>query len=181
MADAESPYAVLAEFDSAEAMTMAVDRLREQGFANLDAYSPFPVEGLAEKIGKADRKVKVATLAGGIAGAAAGFAMQAATNLDYPLWIGGRPLVAVPAFMLITFELLVLGAVLAGIGTMLIANRLPRLHHPLFEIERFRCASDDRFFVAVLPDERFDRDEVGKALAALDPLSIVDVPREGGE
>ena len=114
MAEAEIPYAVLAEFDSADAMKAAVARLRDQHLGLLDAFSPFPVEGVAEMIGRTDHKVPIATLIGGGVGALSGFAMQAATNLDYPLWIGGRPLVAIPAFMLITFEMLVLGAVADG-------------------------------------------------------------------
>jgi len=172
------PYAVMAEFADADALRRAAADLAPRRLGRIEAFSPFPVEGLAARLGTRDRKVPAATLIGGIVGAVCGFAMQAATNLDYPLWIGGRPLVAVPAFMLITFELAVLGAVLAGIGTMLIANRLPRFHHPLFEVEAFRRASDDRFFLAVLPGADFDRDAVGKALAALDPEAIYDVPAE---
>ena len=115
-------------------------------------------------------------LIGGATGALLGFLMQVATNLDYPLWIGGRPLIAVPAFLLICFEMLVLGAVLAGIGTMLIANRLPRLHHPVFAADRLDLSADDRFFLAILADAAFDRDAAGKALAAMHPRAIIEVP-----
>lgn len=176
MADPVSLYALLAEFDSAEGLVAAARRVREQGFRNLDAFTPFPVEGLADALDFHDDKVAVATLVGGIGGAAAGFLMQVGTNLDYPLWIGGRPLIAVPAFLLITFEMLVLGAVLAGIGTMFVANRLPRLNHPMFDADDFRFESDDRFFLAILADPTFDRDAAGKALAALHPRAIIDVP-----
>jgi len=176
MAERVEPYAVLAEFDSSARLIEAARQVRAQGFANIDAFTPFPVEGLADAIGFQSRSVPVATLLGGLAGAALGFLMQVATNLDYPLWIGGRPLIAVPAFLLITFEMLVLGAVLAGIGTMFIANRLPRLNHPLFDADDFRFESDDRFFLAIFADEQFDRNEAGKALAALEPRAIIDVP-----
>jgi len=176
MAEHAQPYAVLAEFGTSERLIEAVRRIREQGFTNIDAFTPFPVEGLADALHFRDRKVPVATLLGGIAGGLIGFLMQAGVNLDYPLWIGGRPLIAVPAFIMITFELLVLGAVLAGIGTMFVANRLPRLNHPLFDAEDFRFESDDRFFLAIFADADFDRNEAGKALAALDPRAIIDVP-----
>lgn len=176
MAERTMPYAVLAEFDSADALIQAVRRIRAQGFANIDAFTPFPVEGLTDAIGFRSRSVPLVTLLGGIAGPVLGFAMQVATNLDYPLRIGGRSLVAVPAFLLITFEMLVLGAVLAGIGTMFVANRLPRLNHPLFDADDFRLESDNRFFLAIFADEQFDRNEAGKALAALEPKAIIDVP-----
>ena len=64
----------------------------------------------------------------------------------------------------------------AGIGTMLIANRLPRLHHPVFAADRFDLSADDRFFLAILADAAFDRDAAGKALAALHPRAIIEVP-----
>ena len=75
--------------------------------------------------------------------------MQVYINLDYPLNVGGRALIANPAFVLIVFELTVLFAVTFSIGSVLLLNRLPRLHHPLFDLERFHLASLDRFFLLV--------------------------------
>jgi hypothetical protein len=77
--------------------------------------------------------------------------------------------------MLICFEMLVLGAVLSGIGTLFVANRLPRLNHPVFAADRFDLSADDRFFLAILADADFDRDDAGKALAALGPRAIIEV------
>lgn len=176
MAEHAMPYAVLAEFDSAERLLEAVRDIRRQGYDNIDAFTPFPVKGLAEALNFRDRKVPIATLLGGIVGALAGFLMQAGASLDYPLWVGGRGLVPVPAFLLITFEMMVLGAVLSGIGTMFIANRLPRLNHPLFDADDFCLESDDRFFLAIFSGPDFDRDAAGKSLAALHPDKIIDVP-----
>lgn len=175
MADAPL-YAVLAEFEEPDALIPGARKLREDGFTRLDAFSPFPVEGLADALGFRDTKVPTATLIGGAVGALFAFFMQAAVNWDFPLWIGGRPLIAFPAFMLIIFELLVLGAVLACIGTMLVANRLPRLHHPIFDADNFDLSRDDRYFLAILAGPGFDRDAAGKALAALHPKAIIDVP-----
>ncbi|ETI65741.1 membrane protein [Sphingobium sp. C100] len=169
------PYALLAEFDSPERLMDAARRLREQGWRRLEAFTPFPVEGLDRLLGFTDDKVARAMLIGGAAGAVLGFLMQVGTNLDYPLWVGGRPLIAVPAFMLICFEMLVLGAVLSGIGTLFVANRLPRLNHPVFAADRFDLSADDRFFLAILADADFDRDDAGKALAALGPRAIIEV------
>ena len=175
MADTGRLFAVLAAFDTPERLVEAVRAIREKGFRKVDAFTPFPVKGLEDALDFRDRRIPAAMLIGGIAGAAGGFLMQLGTNLDYPLRIGGRPLVAVPAFMMITFELLVLGAVLAALGMMFLANRLPRLHHPVFDADGFDLSADDRFYLAILADAGFDRNEAGKALAALEPDAIIDV------
>jgi len=173
-------YGVMAEFKSAEVLKNAVRQARERGYRRLDAFTPFPVEGLAEEIGFADRRVPLATLAGGIFGVAVGYGMQVYTNLDYSLNIGGRPIVAPTAFMLIAFELLVLFAVLSGIGAMLILNRLPRLHHPLFVADRFDTASLDRFFLVIFSnDEQFDPHRIRDFLQSLGPEQVQDVPLTG--
>ena len=176
MAEHPPLYALLAEFDAPELLVKAAKEMHAQGFRRIEAFTPYPVEGLAEAIGFSEHRVPPAMLIGGVIGAVAGFLMQVGATLDFPLWVGGRPLVAVPAFMLITFELTVLGAVLGCIGTMLALNRLPRLNHPMFDADRFSLASDDRFFLALLPGKDFDRDAAGKALAALHPQAIIDVP-----
>lgn len=175
MVESQRLFAVLAAFDTPERLVEAVRAIRAQGFCQVDAFTPFPVKGLEDALDFRDRRVPAAMLIGGIVGAAAGFFMQVGTNLDYPLRIGGRPLVALPAFMMITFELMVLGAVLACLATMFIANRLPRLHHPIFDADGFDLSADDRFYLAILAEEPFDRDEAGKALAALRPDAIIDV------
>lgn len=175
MANSDPIFALLAAFDTPERLLDAVRTIRAQGFCKVDAFTPFPVKGLEQALDFHDRRVPAAMLIGGIVGAVSGFLMQVGTNLDYPLRIGGRPLVAVPAFMMITFELMVLGAVLAALAAMFIANRLPRLHHPVFDADGFDLSADDRFYLAIMSDARFDRDEAGKALAALKPDAIIEV------
>jgi hypothetical protein len=170
-------YALVAEFDRPEALLEAVKRTQAEGFRCVEAFSPFPVEGVAEALGFRERWLAPVTLAGGVLGAASGYGLQVYTNLDFPLDIGGRPLIAPPAFTLIAFELMVLFAVLACIGAMLLANRLPRLHHPLFEIERFHFATADKFFLAILAgDERFEPRRTRRFLESLEPLSVEEAP-----
>lgn len=174
---ADRLYAVVAEFDRPDALLAAARRAREDGFRRLEAFSPFPVEGLDAELGLSAPAIPPAMLAGGVLGAVGGFAMQAWISLDFPLNVGGRPVVAWPAFVLITFELMVLGAVTAGILAMLIGNRLPRLHHPLFEIPDFHFATDDKFFLALLADEPgFDAARARRFLQDLRPLRVADAP-----
>jgi len=169
--------AIAAEFDDADALLQAVRRLRDAGYRRFEAYSPFPIEGLAQAEGFKDGKIALATLLGGIAGAATGYGMQVYTNLDFPIDIGGRPLLAQPAFVLITFELMVLFAVTACVLAMLILNRLPKLHHPVFDLERFGLASLDRFFLVVEGDDAcFDRRDSPALLKRLGAVSIEAMP-----
>jgi hypothetical protein len=170
------PAFLVAEFAEPEQMLAAATALREAGWP-IELHAPFPVKGMGEALGFSDRSVPHAFVIGGAIGAVGGFLLQVYTNFAYPLEIGGRPLVAVPAFMLITFELMVLTSVLVGIGTMRVKNRLPRLHHPRFAAERFGLASDDRFFVSAGLADR-DEDAARAALARHEPLSVAKV---GGE
>jgi hypothetical protein len=118
--------------------------------------------------------VPLATLLGGIGGAAVGFGMQVYTSLDFPIDIGGRPAIAPPAFMLITFELMVLGAVLTGVATMLLRNGLPRLSHPLFDVETFHLASLDKFFLVIEARDAKFSDRTRAFLESLKPVRIDD-------
>jgi hypothetical protein len=170
-------YGLVAEFDRPEALLEAARRAHAEGFREVEAFSPFPVDGVAEALGFRERHLALITLAGGVLGAVSGYGLQIYTNLDFPLNVGGRPLIAPPAFTLIAFELMVLFAVLSCIGAMLLANRLPRLHHPLFEIERFHFATADRFFLAILAsDAHFDPRATRRFLKGLHPLSIAEAP-----
>jgi hypothetical protein len=99
--------------------------------------------------------------------------MQLFTNFDYPINVGGRPLYALSAFMVVCFELTILFAALASAIGMLALNGLPRLNHPIFGVERFRRASRDRFFLCVLAsDEKFDPQKTRQYLRGLKPLSV---------
>lgn len=172
-----SGHGLAAEFDDADKLVDAVRRLRADGWRRFEAYTPFPIDGLAEAEGFDEGWIALATLIGGIVGAATGYGMQVYTNLDFPLNIGGRPLIATPAFVLITFELMVLFAVTACITAMLVLNRLPKLYHPVFDIPRFRLASLDRFFLVVDADDpRFDGRESRTLLRRLGAVRVEPMP-----
>lgn len=169
----EGLFGLMAEFGTPQDLREACQQVRDAGYRAFDAHTPFPVEGLAVWPDGKDAWIAWLTLAGGIAGAATGIGMQVYTNLDYPLVVGGRPPIAWPAFAMIAFELMVLGAVLSAILGMLILNRLPRLHHPVFAIEGFERASTDRFFLVIQADDTAFHPEKTRAfLAGLNPLRV---------
>lgn len=170
--------ALLAEFAEPDALVRAVREVRARGYRKIDAFTPFPVKGLADAMDLREGWLIWVGTAGFLLGAAAGYLLQWYLNaVDYPLNVGGRPLAAWPAFTLPAFEIAVLGAVVAALLAMLIKDRLPRLHHPLFGAERFDLASKDRFFLAIARnDPLFDADASGRFLADLGPLRLSVVP-----
>ena len=141
---------LLAEFETPEAVLAAARHLREKGFTRLAAYTPFPVEGLEDALALPRSRIPATVLLSGLAGGGLAFGFQYwANGIDYPLDVGGRPLFSWPAFVPIAFELAVLGAALGAVLGLLAAAGLPRLWHPVFEVEGFERATIDRFFLGV--------------------------------
>jgi hypothetical protein len=171
---ADAIYGVLAEFRTADALLEATTRAREARVGPLEAYTPFPVEGLSEALGFEKNHVPLYTLLGGLAGGIGTYFMQwYAAVISYPLNIGGRPLHSWPAFIPPTFEITVLGAAFAAVIGMLIANGLPRLRHPLFDVPDFDLATRNRFFLCIRTS---DASAARAFLAGLDPLLVREVP-----
>lgn len=172
-------YGLLAEFADAGQLRGAALRARLEGrYRNVEAYSPFPVDGLAEALDGPRLRVPFWTLLGGIWGGGATFLLEwYSAVVDYPIDVGGRPDFSWPAFVPAALEMTILWAVLFGVAAMLIGNGLPRLNHPLFDVPAFDRASDDRFFLLLRADDpRFDASECRAFLESLGPLSISEVP-----
>src|SRR5258708_15843952 len=99
-------YGVMGDVDTPEQLIHAVEKVREAGYRRLDAYAPFPVEGLSEALGLKRNMVPMICLLGGLAGGVGGFFFQYwASAITYPMNIGGRPLNSRPAFIPLPFEL----------------------------------------------------------------------------
>jgi len=171
-------YGLLAEFLTHEELLRAAEKAYEQGFRKMDGYAPFPVEGLAEALGKKTR-LPLLVLIGGIIGGLSAYFMEWDANvISYPINIGGRPLNSWPAFIPITFELTVLGAALTAFFFSLGLSGLPRPHHPIFNVPEFERASQDRFFLCIEATDRvFHSDRTREFLQSLHPLAIAEVPK----
>ena len=170
-------YGVIAEFDTPEHLVHAVEKAREAGYQRMDAYTPFPVEGLAHAMGLKRNMVPFITLLGGLAGGLGGFYFQYWANVNsFPMNIGGRPLNSWPAFIPVTFEMTVLGAALCAVFGMLALNGLPQPHHPVFNVGRFVHASSDRFYLCIeARDPKFNVAETARFLQGLNPHHVSEV------
>lgn len=179
MAATDKPkiYGLMAEFDSPETLLEAARRAFAAGFRKMDAYSPFPVDGLAEAIGFHRSQIPLIVLIGGIVGCLGGFFLQYwASVIDYPINIGGRPLNSWPSFIPVTFEVTILIAALSAVFGVLALNGLPMPYHPVFNVERFELASRNRFFLCIeAVDAKFDLESTRRFFEEIGAHGIYEV------
>jgi hypothetical protein len=170
-------HGLMAEFDSAQQLLDAAHSARAAGYTRVDAYSPFPIHGLAEAINFRERLIPKFVLTAGAIGATTGFSFQYwASAIDYPLNIGGRPYFSWVSFIPVSFELTILFAAFTAVISMLALNGLPQPYHPVFNAPSFARASQDRFFFAIeASDPRFDPEQTRAFLSGLNPREVVAV------
>lgn len=168
---------LLARFADVEGVVAAARAVDAQGYRAVDAFTPFPIEELAEVLHTRTRGVQLGVLIGAILGGASGYLLQWYTAVRaFPFDIGGRQLHSWPAFLIVTFEMAVLGGALVGFFAMLALNGLPRLHHPVMGAECFQLASRDRFFLYVESRDRlFDAERTRALLESLQPQEVTEV------
>jgi hypothetical protein len=125
MADARG--GVLASFEYLDSIVDAIHELRKAGFRDLRAYSPYPEHHLEDALGHKESPVRVWTLVGGLTGAATGFAFTTWTSMDWPLVTGGKPIVSIPTYVVIAFEMTVLFGAFATLIGVFVLSRLPHV------------------------------------------------------
>jgi hypothetical protein len=176
----ENPvYGIIAEFDDPDRLIDAASATTKAGYKNFDAYSPFPIHGLAEAMHFEDPRVPWMAFFGGITGCLLGFGMQYfIATIDYPWNVGGKPTVSWPQFVPITFEATVLLTGLTTFVSQFAMNGLPRPHNPIFNAPNFDRASQDRFFLCIETDDpQFSESETPAFLRGLGALSVAEVAR----
>jgi hypothetical protein len=175
------PYGIMAEFGNPKELEEAFKAATFAGYTRLDAFSPFPLPDLAEGMGVRTRAIPWIAFVAGLTGAAIQYGSQYWMNaVDYPINVGGRPLDSWPAFIPSTLIVAILWAGLATLLGLLLILRLPRLHHPVFAMEGFERASEDRFFLCILGDDPlFESGDAYAFLQTLSPRTVQEVPACG--
>lgn len=198
------PYGVVCEFETPEQLLNAADKVRQAGYRDVDAYSPFPVHGLTDKLEWKDDRLAWIVFLGGVSGLVAGYLLQIYTGagtimgtqqefLQVPAWfqqtglgpyahnVGGKPLVSTLAFFPPAYELTILFAAFGATFGMLGLNGLPKPHHPVMNAECMSRASSDRFVLCVeATDPRYDEENIKDVMKACEPISIESVMTSEG-
>ena len=134
---------ILASFDYLDSTVDAIGELRRAGFKDgMKAYAPFPEHHIEHAMGYDQSPVRVWTLVGALTGTATGFAFTSWTSMDWPLITGGKPVLSIPAYVVIAFELTVLFGALSTVLGLFINSKLPGfkpsvVYDPEFSSGRF--------------------------------------------
>ncbi len=165
-----SAKGLLASYEYLDSTVDAIDALRKAGF-QVKAYAPYPDHHIEHALGYDQSPVRVWTLVGGLTGAATGLAFTAWTSMDWPLVVGGKPIVSIPPYVIIIFELMVLFGALSTIIGLFVLSRLPNVKPAIIYDPEFTAG---RYGVYV-EAEGSRLDEARKILDAEQPLEL----REG--
>ena len=170
-------HGIIAAFDTVPELYHACERIRDAGYSQWDAITPFPVHGLDAAMGVRRSKVPRFSLAGGIIGFVTGMSMIWWTGaVEYPLVVGGKPYFSPMFAFPISYELTILFTAFATIGGMFFLNKLPMHYHPVLKAPQFVRASDDRFYIVVeANDPKFNVTATRDLLAKIGGKDIVEL------
>ncbi len=177
-----STYGVAAEFDSASQLFKAAEKIRDAGYQKFDVFSPFPIHGMDKAMGLKKSLLGMIIFCGGLTGFLTAICLEfIPSSIIYPLIVMGKPtnLFTVPAFFPIMFELTILLSAFTAVFGMLIMNGLPRWNHPMFNWDRFKKVSDDKFFCIIeARDRQFSESKVKELLESLGGQNITRVQED---
>jgi len=167
-------WGIMAEYSTPRAIYNACKKVRDAGYKKWDACTPFPVHGLERAMGLSASYLPWLVLIAGLAG---GILALIGTSwvsvIEYPLNIAGKPLLSIPAFIPIIFEVTILFSALTTVFGMLAINQLPRFNHPVFNNTRFKQVTDNKFFIIIeSQDINFNMKETLQLLESTDAVII---------
>lgn len=133
---------ILAEYDSVGATIAGIERLRAAGHDDLDVFSPIPYEKLEVAMGIVSSPIRRWALIGGITGFVTAYALTALSSLAYPLITQGKPIVSLPEFFIIMFELTILFTGMFGFAGLLYhthktRRRISPAYRKSFSVDRY--------------------------------------------
>ena len=148
----KNAFGAVAEFGSAGELYHAAEKVRDAGYRFWDVHSPFPIHGMNKAMGLKKSPLGYIIFCGGSLGCLTAVLLEfIPSSFLYPLIVHGKPVnfFTVPPFVPIMFELTVLFSAFTAFFGVFVLNRLPRLHHPLFDHEPFLRFSTDGFFLVI--------------------------------
>jgi hypothetical protein len=141
---------LIAQFDSTAGVVHAAEKVRDAGYTKWDTHTPFPIHGMDRAMGMSDSRLGWIVLGAALTGLTGAFTMMYWMNgIDYRIVVGGKPPEALPSMVPVMFELTILLSAFGAVLGMFHLNGLPRHNHPIFESDRFKSASDDKFFLSI--------------------------------
>lgn len=174
----ETRQGILASYDYLDSAVDAIGALRRAGFKRkaIKAFAPVPEHDLEHAMGYQQSPVRVFALGGALTGTATGFALAIFTAMDWPLVTGGKPIVSIPAFVVIAFELTILFGALSTVIGLFINTKLPHLR-PLVVYDPEFSAGRFGVYVSASPDKM---DEARRILDAEEPAELREDPEGVG-
>ena len=181
--DIQQPvYGVVAEFDSATELYHAAEKIRDAGYKKFDVFSPFPIHGMDDAMGIRRSVLGVIVFIGGLTGFFTAIALQfIPSSILYPLIVAGKPtnFMTIPAFFPVMFELTLLFYAFAALLGILVLNGLPRHNHQLFNWDRFKLVTADKFYAVIeAHDPKFTDISAAEFLSSLGGTHITKVHGE---
>ncbi len=177
-------YGVLALFPSADALLKAIPKVKARGYAQLEAYTPYPVHGLDAALGLPESKLGVLVFLMAAFGAVGVFAFEWWANaVNYPLLTGGKNAFTWPAWIPPTLEgSIFLGTFTAALAMLFIFNGLPFFGHPLLQTKTIDEITRDRFALLIVPSgAAFDEADAAAALRAAGGAAVETLPAPSHE
>lgn len=167
----------MAEFSDEHKLLEAARKVRDSGYTDTDAFTPFPVHGIDEALGIKPTKLPFIVLCCGLTGLSLALLMQWWMNgVDYMYIISGKPFGITPASIPVAFEMTILFSAFSTFLGMIALNGLPRFSNPVFTSARFDRATDDKFFLYVsAKDKYYNRESVRELLAGSSPDHLEEV------
>lgn len=140
---------IIGLFHEPDSALAAAGKLKLAGFATPELQSPIPMEGVEEVLGEKKTVIRRFTFFGGLIGASSGFLLAAGTAVFWAHPTGGRPIITIPPFLIITYELTILFGIIATVIGFLISARLPAIRQRVYAPE----SAVDKFVVTIACDD----------------------------
>ncbi|MFA8341751.1 MAG: quinol:electron acceptor oxidoreductase subunit ActD [Rhodothermaceae bacterium] len=168
-------FSISGIFNTPDEIIAAAKKTAKKGFKKFDVNTPYPVHGMDNAMGLPPSKLGYVALVIGLTAAITGLTLMWWTaQIDYQNVFGGKPFFAFPAYVPITFEVMVLSASLATVISLIVAMfKFPNLSHPLHDTNYMKKVSSDKYGLYIeAEDPMFNEEEVKAFLTEIGAVDI---------